>query len=41
LQERPTIEVVSRDRCGLYAQAAPRARLKPARWLTAFIWFKI
>ena len=30
LQERPTIEVVSRDRCGLYAQAAregaPQAR---------------
>ncbi|SCB42712.1 Transposase [Rhizobium miluonense] len=41
LQERPSIEVVSRDRCGLYAQGPPgRAHPRPGRWPIASIWFK-
>lgn len=41
LQERPTIEVVSRDRCGIYARQPGRAHRRPARWPPAFIWSKI
>jgi transposase len=41
LQERPTIEVVSRDRCGLYAQAAREGAPQARQVLTVFIWSKI
>lgn len=41
LQARPTIAVVSRGRCGLYAQAAREGAPQAPRWLIVFIWSKI
>lgn len=41
LRDHPSIQVVSRDRCGLYAQAVREGAPQAQRSLSGFIWSKI
>lgn len=41
LRNHPSVEVVSRDRCGLYAQAIREGAPRPGRWQIGFIWSRI
>jgi len=41
LRGHPSVEIVSRDRCGLYAQAVREGAPRPGRWPIGFIWYRI